>query len=65
MQSVDRVGQARVAGQHAQYSATALREYRDGKRGGTVQASMMSQVAQGLSDEEIEALASYMSGLHE
>lgn len=55
----------RVAGQHAQYSATALREYRDGKRGGTVQASMMSQVAQGLSDEEIEALASYMSGLHE
>ncbi len=54
----------RVSGQHAAYTASSLRAYRDGERAGTDQARMMSQVAHGLSDAEIDALASYISGLH-
>lgn len=54
----------RISGQHAAYTAASLKAYRDGSRAGTAQAQMMSQVAQGLSDEDIEALASYISGLH-
>lgn len=54
----------RVSGQHAAYTASSLRAYRDGSRAGTDQAKMMSQVANGLSDAEIDALASYISGLH-
>lgn len=55
----------RLAGQHAAYSATQLKLYREGTRAGTANAQMMSQVAKGLTDKEIEALASYMSGLHQ
>lgn len=54
----------RVAGQHADYSAAQLRAYRDGQRKGTDKATMMSQVAAKLTDDEIAALASYLSGLH-
>lgn len=54
----------RVAGQHADYSAAQLRIYRDGKRKGTDKAKMMSDVAAKLTDEEIAAVASYLSGLH-
>lgn len=54
----------RLSGQHAAYSAISLRAYRDGSRAGTDQAKMMSQVAHGLSDADIDALASYLSGLH-
>lgn len=54
----------RVSGQHAAYAAASLKAYRDGSRAGTAAAKMMSQVAQGLSDEDIDALASYISGLH-
>lgn len=54
----------RVAGQHAAYSALSLKAYRDGTRAGTASAVMMSQVATRLTDAEIEALASYMAGLH-
>lgn len=53
----------RVAGQHAQYSATSLRAYRDGERGLGVRGQMMQYIAAELSNEEIEALASYMQGL--
>lgn len=54
----------RVAGQHADYAAAQLRIYRDGKRKGTEKAKMMSDVAARLTDEEIAAVASYLSGLH-
>ncbi len=54
----------RIAGQHADYSAAQLRIYRDGKRKGTDKAKMMSDVAAKLTDEEIAAVASYLSGLH-
>ena len=53
-----------IAGQHAEYTAMQLKAYRDGSRAGTDAAKMMSNVAAGLSDAEIDALASYLQGLH-
>jgi cytochrome c553 len=56
----------RIGGQHAQYVANRLRAYRDAA--GSEQASgnykIMAAVAAKLSDAEIEALASYVNGLH-
>ncbi len=57
-------GYPSVHGQHAQYTAAQLKAYRSGERAGTDLAKMMSQVATKLTDADIEALASYLSGLH-
>ena len=57
-------GYPAIHGQHAQYTAAQLKAYRSGERAGTDLATMMSQVATQLTDAEIEALASYLSGLH-
>ncbi len=54
----------RVSAQHATYSAQQLKSFRSGERAGTDAAKMMSNVAANLSDADIEALASYLSGLH-
>lgn len=64
-------GYPRLAGQHARYLANALRRYRAIGRGempmpegkGTETVQMMAATAAGLSDAEIEALASYFQGL--
>ena len=48
-----------LAGQKDQYLILALKAYRDGER----QNPIMSPLAQGLSDEDIENLAAYYSGL--
>jgi cytochrome c553 len=56
-------GYPRLSGQHAAYSAVALRHYRAGERAGSRNGQMMTAVAKPLTDEEIEALASYISGL--
>lgn len=56
-------GYPRVGGQHAQYTAEQLRKYRDGERS-TDRNSMMRDIAERMSDEEIEAVSSYISGLH-
>ena len=48
-----------LAGQKDQYLILALKAYRDGGR----QNPIMSPLAQGLSDEDIENLAAYYSGL--
>lgn len=54
-----------LAGQHAQYTAGMLRRFRDGETHGTdANALAMSQVAKTLTDAEIDALASYLQGLH-
>lgn len=53
----------RLAGQHAPYTAMQLRAYRDGSRSGTTQAKIMAGVAHALTDQEIEAVASYAQGL--
>lgn len=56
-------GYPRLAGQHAQYSAQQLRRYRDKERGIGVNGDMMQTTAAQLTDEEIDALASYIQGL--
>jgi cytochrome c553 len=53
----------RLAGQHAPYTALQLRAYRDGTRAGTAQAKIMTDIAKGLTDQDIEAVASYVQGL--
>lgn len=56
-------GYPRIAGQQGAYVATQLKAYRAGERGEGVTGQMMQAVAQKLSDQEIEALASYVTGL--
>ncbi len=55
-------GYASIQGQHAVYVAKQLRAYRDGSRA-TDPNQMMRNVAALLSDEEIDAVASYVQGL--
>lgn len=57
----------RVAGQHADYTAKRLNDYRDGINSGDDDAysNIMVAVAKNLSDEEIEAVSSYIEGLHQ
>lgn len=56
-------GYPMVAGQHAQYSAQRLKAYRKGEAANTASATIMAQIAEQLTDEEISALASYLNGL--
>ena len=53
----------RVAGQHADYTASQLRAFRAGQRAND-DNEMMRTIASRLSDQEISALAEYLSGLH-
>lgn len=56
-----------LAGQHAVYTATVLRAFRDGAvwgEGDNANA-VMAGVAQNLTDDEIDAVASYLEGLHD
>ena len=58
----------RIGGQHASYSAKALRQYRDVAALQSLPEGaprkIMATVAAQLTDAEIEALASYVNGLH-
>lgn len=51
-----------VAGQHAAYTAKQLKAFRTGDRSND-KNGMMRQVATKLSDEEIDAVAAYLTGL--
>lgn len=55
-----------LQGQHAAYTADRLRRYRAGENNGADDAfsNIMVAVARQLSDEEIEAVSSYIEGLH-
>ena len=53
-----------VSGQHAAYTAKQLRDYRSGDRTTDGPTRMMRDIAATLDDSEIEALSSYMQGLH-
>ena len=55
-------GYASIQGQHATYAAAQLRAYKSGGRA-TDPNQMMRNVAALLSDEEIDAVASYVQGL--
>ncbi len=64
-------GFPRLAGQHADYIATALKAYRAAQDGDEANGRAndgdtrpMRTVAYGLSDSEIAAVASFISGLH-
>lgn len=57
-------GYPRLSGQTAEYIEKQLKEYRDGERTSGQNASIMADVAAKLTDEEIEAVASYVSGLN-
>ena len=52
-----------VQGQHSAYTATQLKAFRSGERQ-TDAKSVMRDIAENLKDSDIEALASYMAGLH-
>ena len=56
----------KVGGQHATYLASSLREYASGgeNRSNTETQNQMTSIAQKLTPDEIEALASYMQGLN-
>jgi len=60
-------GYPKLAGQHAQYTATQLKAFRDGTvwgQGDNANA-VMAGVAANLTDAEIEAVASYLQGLYD
>ncbi len=50
----------KLNGQNKAYLISALKDYREGKRNGLLSAVMTAQSAS-LSDEEVEALATYYS----
>jgi cytochrome c553 len=52
-----------VGGQHPEYTITTLKSFRDGKRANDENGIMRDIVAK-MSDEQIEALANYLAGLH-
>lgn len=53
----------RIGGQNAGYTANQLKNFKGGERGAEGKGQMMAAVASKLSDQEIQALASYISGL--
>ncbi|EAR22929.1 c-type cytochrome [Nitrococcus mobilis] len=54
----------RISGQKAAYLVQQLQDYRAGKRSDYPRGKVMQGVAAELTDKEIEALASFLSGLH-
>jgi len=54
----------RIGGQHAKYTAAALRQLRGTAASPHPGTATMAAVAAKLTDAEIEALASYVNGLH-
>ncbi|TLX54816.1 cytochrome c4 [Stutzerimonas nosocomialis] len=53
-----------LGGQHAQYIAKQLTDFREGDRTNDGDAAIMRSIAAKLSNRDIEALASYIQGLH-
>lgn len=56
----------RVSGQHADYTVKRLNDYRDGVTNGDDDpySKIMAGVSENLTDEEIQAVSSYIEGLH-
>jgi cytochrome c553 len=52
-----------LSGQHAQYSAKQLRDYASGARMSDGKTRIMRDIAERLSQDDIQALASYVQGL--
>lgn len=56
-------GFPRLSGQHAQYIATQLKAFRDGKRNND-KYQMMPIISKKMNDREISAVSNYISGLY-
>lgn len=54
----------KLGGQHAQYVAKQLTDFREGNRTNDGDAMIMRAIAAKLSNKDIEALSSYVQGLH-
>lgn len=52
---------ARLGGQHQEYTAAQLMNFRNGARKNSIQ---MTTIAKRLSDDEMQAVADYIAGLH-
>jgi cytochrome c553 len=57
-------GFPRLSGQHAQYVATQLTNFREGVRTNDGDTMIMRSIAAKLSNKDIEAVSSYIQGLH-
>ncbi len=57
-------GYPAVSGQHKEYLVSTLLAYKNGDRASGVNAYIMNEISQRLSDEDIEALANYITGLY-
>lgn len=53
----------KLSGQHAAYVEKAMKDFRSGARSNDMN-KMMQNIAEKMSDKEIKAVASYVSGLH-
>lgn len=53
-----------LSGQHAQYVTKQLTDFREGNRTNDGDAMTMRSIAGKLSNKDIDALASYIQGLH-
>jgi len=53
----------KLSGQHATYVEKAMKDFRSGARSNDMN-KMMQNIAEKMSDKEIKAVASYVSGLH-
>ena len=52
-----------ISGQHAEYIATQLKAFKSGDRANSLNG-MMADIAKKMTDEEINVISSYVSGLH-
>lgn len=57
-------GYPKLAGQHAAYNAKQLTDFREGNRTNDGESMIMRAIAAKLSNKDIEALSSYIQGLH-
>ncbi|ODS24604.1 cytochrome C [Candidatus Endobugula sertula] len=60
----DPAGFPRLSGQYPEYIAKQLRDFRGGERTNDGDAKTMRQVAEHMSDAEIDAVANYIGGLY-
>lgn len=61
---VAQAGFPALGGQHAEYISSQMKAFRSGARNNDGDSAPMRIVSERLTDAEIEALASYISGLH-
>ena len=57
-------GYPHLGGQHAQYTAKQLTDFREGNRTNDGDAMIMRSIAAKLSNKDIEAVSSFIQGLH-